>query len=103
MTFVENSMDSYLRMMTNEIKSVKYFYKNFSLLRDIEVGHLFFILQLCYNNYDNLICPMINIKMLSLIIFVHFNIIVVIQNQINCAYVNYKNDNIKILSFVVQL
>lgn len=36
LTFVENSLDSYLRMVLLEVKAVRSYYKNFAILRDEE-------------------------------------------------------------------
>ena len=37
LAIIEDSLDSYIRMMVTETKMVKRFYKHFSLLRDAEV------------------------------------------------------------------
>ncbi|XP_065655306.1 uncharacterized protein LOC101237678 isoform X2 [Hydra vulgaris] len=40
-TFIEQSLESYIKVMTSEIKLIKYFYKEFALLRDSERSDIF--------------------------------------------------------------
>lgn len=42
LTFIEDSLDSYLKMMTMETKMMKYFYQRYSLLRDTERYEILF-------------------------------------------------------------
>ncbi|XP_057304537.1 uncharacterized protein LOC130641654 isoform X2 [Hydractinia symbiolongicarpus] len=42
LTFIEDSLDSYLKMMTMETKMIKYFYQRYSLLRDTERCEILF-------------------------------------------------------------
>ena len=56
---MENSLDSYLRMMLMEDKAVRSFYKNFSIFRDGEVGTFmdcscFLFLLVFHNNLKHL-------------------------------------------------